>query len=159
MALPTIVPTGFQGDSTDFFTTKVARSGNVSRSQGSVTIPAGSTTGTLIGLMPFNSGFSFAGLSGTDLYVADLDTASSVTLNWGIAYQDTATAGADDVDNITTLSTSPQAGGFVAPDEIDWMTYVSTGNGWVVVQIQGATTGTAGAVTFNIPFCYDQPVI
>lgn len=159
MALPTIVPTGFAGDYTDFLNTKVGRDGRVSRSAGSVTIPASSTTGTLIGLFPFNAGFSFAGLSGTDLYVADLDTATSVTLNWGIAYQDTATSGADDVDNITTLSTAPQAGGFVAPDEIDWMTYVSTGNGWVVVQTQGATTTTAGAVTFNIPYVYDQPII
>lgn len=159
MALPTIVPTGFQGDYTDFFNTKVARDGNVSRSQGSVTIPASSTTGTLVGLFPFNSGFSFSGLGGFNLHVADLDTASSVTLNWGIAYQDTATAGADDPDMITTLSTAPQAGGFVAPDEIDWMTYVSTGNGWVVVQTAGATTTTAGAATFNIPFCYDQPVL
>jgi len=156
MVLPTIVPTGFQGNYTDFFQAKVERDGSVRRAQGAVTVPAGTTSGTVIGLLPFTSGFSFAGLGGYNLYTADLDTASSVTLNFGIAYQDTS-AGTDNLDAIASASTAPQAGGFVAPDEIDYLTVVSTGNGWVTVQTGGATTGTAGDVTFNIPFAYDQP--
>lgn len=157
MALPTIVPTGFAGDYTDFFQTKVARDGNVSRSQGSVSIPAATATDTIIGLFPFNAGMSFAGLGGYNLHSADLDTATNVTLDFGVAYQDTS-AGTDDLDLITSASTAAQAGGFVAPDEIDWMTFVSTGNGWVTVQVNAATT-TTGSLTFNIAHVYDQPVL
>lgn len=157
MALPTIVPTGFQGDYTDFFQTKVGRDGRVTRAQGSVSIPAATATDTIIGLFPFNAGMSFAGLGGYNLYTPDLDTSTNVTLDWGIAYQN-STEGTDDLDNITSASTAAQAGGFVAPDEIDWMTLVTSGNGWVTVQVNAATT-TTGSLTFDIPYVYDQPVI
>lgn len=157
MALPTIVPTGFAGDYTDFLKTKVDRRGAVDRAQGSVSIPASTATDTIIGLFPFNAGMSFAGLSGFNLYTADLDSSTNVTLDWGIAYQNT-TEGTDNLDSITSASTAAQAGGFVAPDEIDWMTDVTTGNGWVIVQVNAATT-TTGSLTFNIPFTYDQPVL
>ncbi len=154
---PGIVPTGFQGDYTDFFQTKVERDGSVRREQGSVSIPASTATDTIIGLFPFNAGMSFSGLGGFNLYSADLDSSTNVTLDWGIQYQNT-TEGTTDLDNITSASTAAQAGGFVAPDEIDWMTLVTTGNGWVTVQVNAATT-TTGALTFNIPITYDQPVI
>jgi hypothetical protein len=156
MVMPTIVPTGFQGDYTDFFQTKVERDGSVRRAQGSVSVPALTATDTVIGLVPFNAGMSFSGLGAYNLYSADLDSSTNVTLDFGIAYQNTD-AGTDDLDLITSASTAAQAGGFVAPDEIDWMTFVSTGNGWVTVQVNAATT-TTGSLTFNIPFTYDQPV-
>jgi len=157
MALPTIVPTGFAGDYTDFLKTKVERDGSVRRVQGSVSIPASTATDTIIGLFPFNAGMSFSGLGGYNLYAADLDSSTNVTIDFGVAYQNT-TEGTDDLDLITSASTAPQASGFVAPDEIDWMTFVSTGNGWVTVQVNAATT-TTGSLTFNIPFTYDQPVL
>ncbi len=157
MVLPTIVPTGFAGDYTDFLKTKVERDGSVRRVQGSVSIPSTTATDTIIGLFPFNAGMSFSGLSGYNLYTADLDSSTNVTLDWGIAYQN-STEGTDDLDNITSASTAAQAGGYVAPDEIDWMTLVTTGNGWVTVQVNAATT-TTGSLTFNIPFTYDQPVL
>lgn len=158
MALPTIVPTGFAGDATDFLKTKVDHSGAARRVQGSVSIPSATAADTIVGLFPFNAGMSFAGLSGFNIYTADLDSGTNVTLNVGVAYQD-STAGTDDLDLITSLSTAVQTGGFVAPDEIDWMTYVTTGNGWVVVQPKAAPTTTTGSVTFDIPFVYDQPVL
>lgn len=157
MALPTIVPVGFQGDYTDFFQTKVERDGSVRREQGSVSIPALTATDTIIGLFPFNSGMSLAGLSGFNFYVADLDSSTNVTIDLGVAYQNSG-AGTDDLDLITSASTAPQAGGFIAPDEIDWMTYVTTGNGWVTAQVNAATT-TTGSITFNVLQTYDQPVI
>lgn len=156
MALPTIVPTGFAGDYTDFLKTKVDRRGAVDRAQGSVSIPASTATDTIICLFPFNAGMSFAGLSGFNLYTADLDSSTNVTLDWGVAYQNTT----EGTDALTLISSaiSAQSAGFVAPDEIDWMTFVSTGNGWVTVQVNAATT-TTGSLTFNIPFTYDQPVL
>ncbi len=160
MALPTIVPTGFAGDYTDFLKTKDDRSGAVRRVQGSVSIPASTATDTIIGLFPFNSGMSFAGLSGYNLYTADLDSSTNVTLDWGVAYQST-TEGADNLVLITSASTAAQAAGYVVPGipgTNDWATFVSTGNGWVTVQVNAATT-TTGSLTFNIPFTYDQPVL
>ena len=156
MALPTIVPTGFQGDYTDFFQTKVDRDGCVRRAQGSVSVPASTATDTIIGLFPFNAGMSFAGSMNGTLYTADLDSSTNVTIDFGVAYQNTD-AGTDDLDLIAS-GISAQSAGFITPDEIDWMTYVTTGNGWVTVQVNAATTLT-GSLTFNIPFAYDQPVI
>lgn len=155
MALPTIVPTGFAGDYTDFLKVKADRSGAVRRSSGSVSIPASTATDTIIGLFPFNAGMSLAGLGGYNLYSADLDSSTNVTLDWGVAYKDSA-AGTDNLTLITSASTGPQNGGFIAPDEITWMDYVTTGDGWVVVQVNAATT-TTGSITFNVPFVYDQP--
>jgi len=156
MVLPTIVPTGFAGDYTDFTKVKVDRSGAVRRVQGSVSIPATTATDTIIGLFPFQTGMSLAGLSGFNLYTADLDSSTNVTLDWGVAYQNTS----EGTDALTLIASaiSAQTAGFVAPDEITWMDYVTTGNGWVVVQVNAATTLT-GSLTFNIPFTYDQPVL
>jgi len=155
MALPTIYPTGFNGDATDFLQVKSDRSGAVRREQGSVSVPATTATDTIIGLFPFVAGMSFAGLGAYNLYTADLDSSTNVTLDFGVAYQDTA-QGTDNLDAITSASTAAQAGGFVAPDEIDFLTFVATGNGWVTVQVNAATT-TTGSLTFNIPMAYDQP--
>lgn len=153
---PGIVPTGFQGDYTDFNHTKVERSGDVRRTSGAVSIPASTATDTIIGLFPFNSGMSFAGLGGFNVESDDLDSSTNVTLDWGVQYQNT-TEGTTNLTLITAASTAPQAGGYVAPSTGKlWQDYVTTGNGWVVVQVNAATT-TTGAITFNIPFAYDQP--
>lgn len=160
MALPTIVPTGYNGDYRDFLLTKEDRSGAVRRVQGSVSIPAATATDTIIGLFPFNAGMSFAGLGGYNLYSADIDSSTNVTLDWGVAYQDT-TQGTDNLVLIQTASTAAQTGAYVVPGvpgTNDWAPFVSTGNGWVTVQVNAATT-TTGSLTFNIPFVYDQPVL
>jgi len=157
MALPTIVPTGFAGDYTDFLKTKDDRSGAVRRVQGEISVPATTATTAIVGLFPFNSGMSFAGLGGYNFNVADLDSSTNVTISLGVAYQDTV-QGTDALTLITSGSTAPQAGGFVAPTATNWMEFVSTGNGWVVATF-GAATTTTGNITFNIPFAYDQPVL
>lgn len=160
MTQPSILPTGYAGDYTDYLKTKVDHSGAARRSQGSVSIPAATATDTIIGLFPFNAGFSFAGMSATTLYSADLDSSTNVTLDWGVVYQDTV-QGADNLVLVATASTAPQAGGWVTPGvpgTNDWATFVSTGNGWVTAQVNAATT-TTGSLTFNISGVYDQPVI
>ena len=154
MTLPTIVPTGFAGDATDFLKVKADKSGAVRRVSGAVSVPASTATDTIIGLFPFNSGMSLTSL-GYGVYSADLDSSTNVTLDWGVAYQSTA-EGTDNLTLITAASTAPQSGGYVAPTTATWQDYVTTGNGWVVVQVNAATT-TTGSITFNIPFVYDQP--
>lgn len=160
MTQPTILPTGYAGDYTDYLKAKVDRSGAVRRAQGAIPIPATTATDTIIGLFPFQAGFSFAGLSASVLYSADLDSSTNVTLDWGVVYQDTV-QGADNLVLVASASTVPQTGGWVVPGNPgtnDWATFVSTGNGWVTAQVN-ATTTTTGSLTFNCPFTYDQPVI
>lgn len=157
MALPTIVPTGFAGDYTDFFKVKADRSGAVRRTSGSVSIPGSTAQATLIGLFPFTSGMSFGGLSGNNFYVADLDSGTTVTISIGVAYQNT-TEGTDSLTLVTSASTAAQAGGYISPTaQATWQDYVTTGNGWVVASITAGPTTTTGSLTFNVPFAYDQP--
>lgn len=157
MALPTIVPTGFAGDYTDFLKVKADRSGALRRASGSVSIPGSTAAATIVGLFPFNSGFSFAGLGGYNFYTADLDSGTTVTLSIGVAYQNT-TEGTDALTLVTNAATTAQAGGYIPPTaQTTWQDYVTTGNGWVVVSVTAGPTTTTGSVTFNCPFVYDQP--
>lgn len=157
MALPTIVPVGFQGDTTDFNHVKCDRSGAVRRTSGSVSIPGTTAATTLIGIFPFVSGMSFAGLSGFNLFTADLDTGTTVTLSVGVAYA-TTTDGTDALTLVTNASTAAQAGGYIAPSAVaTWQDYVTTGNGWVVVSVTAGPTTTTGSITFNVSFAYDTP--
>lgn len=153
MTQPSIVPTGYQGTALDYLSVKCDKSGAARNIRGSVSIPALTATDTIIGLFPFQAGMSLAGLGGYNFYVADLDSSTNVTLDLGVVYQNSG-EGTDDLDAITSASTAPQAGGFVAPDEIEWMTLVTTGNGWVTAQVNAATT-TTGSITFNVNFAYD----
>lgn len=154
MTQPSILPVGYAGDYTDYLKTKEDRSGAVRRIQGVVALPAATATNTIIGLFPFNEGMSFSGLGGFNVHSDDLDSSTNVTMNVGIVYQDTVN-GTDALALITSASTAPQAGGFIAPTATDWMQEITTGNGWVTVQVLAATT-TTGNVIFNIPFAYDQ---
>ncbi len=154
MTTPNIIPTGYQGDYRDYLNAKVDRAGAVRNERGAVSIPASTVTDAIIGLFPFQAGMSFADIGGYSFYIADIDSSTNVTLDLGIVYEDNVTY-TNDLDLITSASTAPQAGGFVAPDEIDWMTFISSGNGWVVAQVNAATT-TTGSITFNVDTCYDR---
>lgn len=156
---PTIVPVGFQGDYTDFLKTKVERSGDVRRIAGSVSVPGSTAAATIIGLFPFNAGMSFAGLSGYNFYTADVDSGTTVTYSIGVQYQNT-TEGTTNLTAFVSGSTVPQAGGYIPPDAgTGWQTYVTTGNGWLVVSVTAGPTTTTGSVTFNVPVTYDQPLL
>lgn len=157
MALPTIVPVSFAGDSTDFNHVKCDRSGAMRDTSGSVSVPGSTAQATLIGLFPFNSGMKFGGLGGYNFYTADVDSGTTVTYSIGVAYATTAD-GTDALTLVTSGSTVPQSGGYIPPTaQTTWQDYVTTGNGWVVVSVTAGPTTTTGSITFNVPFCYDQP--
>lgn len=157
MALPTIVPTGFAGDNTDFYKVKCDRGGGVRRTSGSVSVPGTTAQAATIGLFPFTSGMSFGGLGGFNFYVADLDSGTTVTISIGVQYQDSG-QGTDALTLVTSASTAGQTGAYIAPTaQATWQDYVTTGNGWVVASITAGPTTTTGSITFNVPFVYDQP--
>jgi len=156
MALPTIVPTGFDGTYKDFLKVKSDRSGAVRRTSGAVSVPGSTAQATIIGLFPFEKGMSFAALNDKSFNVADLDSGTTVTMSLGVAYQNT-TEGTDALTMIASGSTAPQAGGYIAIGGTTWQDYVTTGNGWVVASITAGPTTTTGNITFNVGFAYDQP--
>lgn len=155
MTTPTIVPTGYQNDESDYRTCKVDRSGAVRQAAGTVTVPASTAVGAFIGLVPFNAGARFV-INDKSVHITDIDAGTDSTVNLGIIYADT-NEGTDDVDAFVSASTAGQAGGFLTIDETSGMTLVTTGNGWLAVENEANITEAEGTITFNVGVVYDQP--
>lgn len=155
MTTPTVVPTGFQNDYTDFLNVKCDRSGAVRQACGSVVVPTATAAGAFIGLVPFNEGARFI-INDKSVHVTDIDAGTDSLLNLGIIYEN-ADAGTDDVDAFVSGSTAGQAGGFLTIDETTGMTLVTTGNGWLAVENDVNVTEAEGTITFNVGVVYDQP--
>lgn len=143
MTLPSIVPTGFAGTSKDFLKVKVDRAGTAFVNRGQVSVPSGTVVTTIVGLIPFQAGMTLV-TGATDLFVEALGT--SVTLSLGVVYDDNVT----NTNNQTlwvNASTVAAAGGVVPiVESATNIPYVTTGNGWIVATINGATTGSTGSV-------------
>jgi hypothetical protein len=150
MTTPSIVPTKWNGTSTDFLKTKVDRSGASRAQRTTVSVPSGTTVNTIVGLVPFNKGEQITGFR---LYCDALGT--SVTANVGVVYDDNT----NNTNNQTLFlsgSTNPAAGG-----ELTFTTsaansvYVTTDSGWLVATITGATTGSTGNIQGTVFAVYD----
>lgn len=152
MATPSIYPTQYSGTDRDYLHTKVDRDGCTRLQYVTVSVPAGTTSGTVVGLAPFNAGFRLS--YGSKLHVEDLDTASSVTLDIGYIYDDTATY-TGVADAFASDITTAQAGGLITFDEAAGLSFVAEANGWIVVTTGGASTGTTGAISGQLLGCYD----
>lgn len=151
MTTPTIYPTGYAGDATDYLHAKVDRSGAVRMVTGSVSVPALTATDTIIGLMPFQKGAKLG--YGARVYTADLDSSTNVTLDIGYVFDDNATY-TNVLDAFVAASTAPQSGGMIEMTASAGMTFSAGANGWIVAQVNAATT-TTGALVFNLPIAYD----
>lgn len=154
MTLPSIVPTGFAGDRTDFNKVKRDTFGAVRQESGSVVVPNGTVAGTFVGLVPFNAGARFV-VSDKSFHITDIDAGTDSTVNVGIIYDDNVTY-TNDVDAFASLSTAGQAGGFITIDETAWMTLVTQGNGWLVLENEANTTEAEGTVTYTVGVTYDR---
>lgn len=156
MATPTVVPTGFQNNDTDFLNVKCDRSGAVRQASGSVTVPSATAVGAFIGLVPFNAGARFV-INDKSVHITDIDGGTDSLLNLGIIY-DTTADGTDDVDAFVANSTAGQAGGFLAITNQAGLTYVTTGRGWLAVENEANITEAEGTLTFSVGVVYDQPI-
>lgn len=116
----------------------------------SIVVPALTATDTIMGFFPFQKGASV--LYGSAVTSGDLDSSTNVTIDVGYVYDDSATY-TDDLDAFVSASTIPQAGGVSYFDELAGATFVAQGQGWVVAQVNAATT-TTGTVTFNGSITY-----
>lgn len=153
MTNPAIFATG--EDSTNSFFNAPAGQGDSPRLVvRTATIPDSTTAGTIIGLVPFNKGASLD--YGASLAVADLDTATNVTLNWGYVYKDNDTVtNINDPDAFAAAATTAQAGGVLRPTATAGATFEATADGWITVSLAAGPTSQAGDITFNGVISYE----
>lgn len=152
MTTPSIVPAPFQGTSTDYLKTKVERDGSVRCQAETVSVPTGTTTATIVGIVPFNAGFRILP-DGCSFASDALNT--GVTLSIGVVYDDNV-GNTNNQTLFTNASTASAAGGAIlVTNSATNVPYVTTGNGWVVATIGGATTGTTGNIYGQVVGCYD----
>lgn len=151
MTTPTILPVGFAGNSTDFLKTKCSRDGDAFVNVGIASVPSGTTTTTIVGLVPFNAGARLI-TGATDAAADALGT--SVTVNLGVVYDDNV----GNTNNQTLFAsglTGAAAGGALPLAETTTnIPYITTGNGWVVATIGGATTGNTGNIAIQATLDY-----
>lgn len=151
MTTPSLYPTGYAGDGSDYRHAKVDRSGAMRIVTGSVTVPAATATDTIIGLFPFEKGAKLG--YGSRVYCTDIDSSTNVTLDIGYVFEDNATY-TNVLDAFVAASTVPQTGGMIEMTASTGMTFTAGGNGWVTAQVNAATT-TTGTIVFNAAVAYD----
>lgn len=153
MATPTVVPTGYANDDTDFLKVKKDTFGAVRQVAGTVTVPNATAVGAFIGLVPFTKGAKFI-VNDTSVHTTDIDAGTDSLLNLGIIY-DTTGDGTDDVDAFVAGSTSGRTGGFLAITNQAGMILTTTGNGWLAVENDANITEAEGTLTFSVGVVYD----
>lgn len=143
MTSPSIVPTTYQNNATDYLNTKVDKGGRAFFQDEQVSVPSGTTTTTIVGLIPFNAGCKI-GVTSSSFFCAALST--SVTLDIGVIYSDNV-ANTNNQTLFVSASTAAAAGGAIplVPTATN-VPYITTGDGWIVATIGGATTGTTGII-------------
>jgi hypothetical protein len=153
MTTPTILPAGYAGDSTDFNKVKRDTFGAVRQVSGAVTVPNSTAVGAFVGLVPFQKGARFI-INDKSVHITDIDAGTDSTVNLGIVYDDNTTF-TNDVDAFVSASTAGQAGGFLAIDEVEGLTLVTEGNGWLALENEANITEAEGTVTFTVGVVYD----
>ena len=153
MTSPTIVPSRYLNDATDFLKVKRDTFGAVRQVSDAVIVPTATAVGAFVGLVPFQAGARFI-VNSTSVHITDIDSGTDSLVNVGIIYDDDATH-TNDVDAFSSASTAGQAGGFIAVDETTGMTLETTGNGWLALENDVNITESEGTVTFTIGVVYD----
>lgn len=154
MTLPTIFPAKYAGTVDDFLKTKVDREGAERRVTGTIAVASSTANPTVIGLVPFNKGARLT-LDSQSVYIDDLDSSTNVTASIGVVYSDST----NNTDNLTLFATAqatPQTGGFIPVNAKTGVDYLTTADGWLVVNIAGGATTTTGNIYFNAGVSYDN---
>lgn len=120
-----------------------------------VTTDAIITSGTVIGMIPFNKNASIEMGSGAFL-AADLDTSTNVTYTLGYVYDDHSTY-TNDADAFITSATDFQtAANFVAFNGVGGFTFVAEANGWIAITTGGASTTTSAQSVLEARVTYER---
>lgn len=158
MTLPTIVPVNFNGTAQDFTKVKSERSGSLRNSVFTVTVPSGTASGTVIGLVPVKVGARI-NLKGSEVVGAGLDSSNTLTVSLGVVYNDTVnntSVPAQYVSAATTLQGSGSGTALTLINTYAAKSYVVTGDGWLAITTAAAATNTAGAIWGEFDITYDK---
>lgn len=151
MTAMNIVPAYYTNTATDFVKAPGRQDGAMQTVKGTVSVVSGTAADAYIGLVPFTKGASFT-VDDKSFYCGNFGAATT-TVNIGIVYDSTGD-GTDDVDAFASLSTAAQSGGFVTIDEIEGMTLVTTGKGWLAAQLKTAAADATANLVFNVGLSY-----
>ncbi len=150
MALPTV----FSDVATNPFVAKSKPQGVIAQ-KFTVTLPAGLTAGTNIGLIRFQKGFTPLAMA---IVATDMDTATTLVLDIGYMY-DSAGSGADVLNAFVNDSTIGQtAGSLVWPTAgglLTGTTFTANGDGYLSLTTAGENIEVAGTITGTILFTYN----
>lgn len=150
MTIPSILPVGYAGTTADFLKTKVDREGSVRASYGVVSVPTGTVTTTIVGLIPFNANTRLV-----DFYVYFAALGAGVTADIGYVYSDNTNNTNKSNAFIAASTTSAAGGALGGANTVDAATWTATADGWFCVVIGGATTGTTGNISYDVSTVYD----
>lgn len=119
--------------------------------QAVVSVPTGTATGAVVGLIRFQAGFSLK-----DLAIAYDALGTGVTASVGYVYDGTT---GESPAAFISAGTTPAAGGSViwptAGGLLTGISFTATGPGYIAVTTGGATTGTTGNITAIAGFTYN----
>lgn len=152
MTTPTVVPSGYQGDFTDYLNAPGSRKGDIRQISGTVTVPNATAAGVFVGLFPVQKGARFS-VHDKSFHVSDIDSGTDSLVNFGIVYDDNTTF-TNDVDLFVTQDDAGQTGTFAVINNTAWMTYEALADGWVVMENDVNATEAEGTVTFNVGVQY-----
>lgn len=150
---PASVPSGYNGDATDFLKVRRDTFGATRQVYASIAVADNASAGTTYGLIPFQAGATVD--YGSKLYTPDLDTASNVTWNLGFLYED-STLTSD--DNAFISAVSGQSASVISFDEEEGMSFVAAGTGWITAKLAAGPVTTAGTIEFKGGIAYENPL-
>ena len=152
MAVPTLFPTKFGTSATqDQRFAKIDREGAVRTQSAVVSVPSGSTSGTVIGLIPFRAGASLV-RGATSVHFANIGD-GSFTADIGYVYNNVAFT--DDPDAFAAADTSGRTGGYATLGATAGLTWVAEADGWIAVTTGGSSTDATANITAQVAITYD----
>lgn len=159
LTLPTLYPTGYAGDKTDFQKCKMDRSGAIRAQRFKVSIPSGTASSVLVGLIPFNKGMELHIAPSFVAANSALDTGTTITIDVGYTYYD-STLGTSSAAAFASAVTTWQSSALTAltllngPESVGQ--FRSAADGWVTLTIHTGPTTTTGDVFGCFFIGYDQ---
>lgn len=154
MAVPTIIPTKFGSSATAANRlAKVDKSGANRTQSVSVSVPSGTASGTVIGLVPFRAGASLV-RGGTSVHFANIGD-GSFTADIGYVYNSASFT--DDPDAFAAADTAGRTGGYATLGATAGLTWVAEADGWIAVTTGGSSTDATAAITAQVELTYDLP--
>ncbi len=152
MAVPTIVPTEFTGTSQDFNIAKIDRTGAARPQFVTVSVPSGTASGTVVGLVPFRRGATLV-RGATSVHIANIGD-GSFTADVGFVYQSASFT--DDPDAFAAADIAGRTGGFVTLGATAGLSWVAEADGWIAVTTGGSSTDNTGSIQGQITLAYDN---